>query len=180
VTQTDIEGLLVLEPTLLEDDRGFFIESWNARSFAEATGVDVDFVQDNHSRSVLGVLRGLHYQLPHAQGKLVRCIAGAVWDVAVDIRRSSATFKQSFGIDLTQDNHRQLWVPAGFAHGFLALSPEADLLYKTTEYYVPEADRAIRWDDPDLAVQWPLGDEAPIVSSKDESAPLLGEAQLFE
>lgn len=172
--------MLIVEPTVFEDDRGFFVESWSARTFSEATHLDVGFVQDNHSQSVHGVLRGLHYQLPHPQGKLVRCVAGAVWDVAVDIRRSSETFKHWFGVELNEKNHRQLWVPAGFAHGFLTLSASADLLYKATDYYVPEADRAIRWNDPELAVQWPLGDELPSVSSKDEAAPLLGDAQLFE
>jgi dTDP-4-dehydrorhamnose 3,5-epimerase len=179
VTPTGIEGLLVLKTRAFPDGRGFFEESWNALTFAEATGVDTTFVQDNHSRSVRGVLRGLHYQLPNAQAKLVRCVSGEVWDVAVDIRRSSATFGQWFGLELTGEDHVQLWIPEGFAHGFIVLSESADLLYKTTAFYDSESDRSIRWDDSQIAVAWPAGLD-PIISEKDEGAVSFVDATLFE
>lgn len=180
VVPTNLAGLLVLEPRVFGDDRGFFFESWNQRDFDEAVGDPVAFVQDNHSRSGVGVLRGLHYQVPpHPQGKLVRCGAGAVWDVAVDIRRSSSTFGQWFGIELSAENKRQLWIPAGFAHGFVALTDGAELLYKASEFYAPDCDRSIAWDDPDIAVDWPL-DRAPILSDKDRDAPSLSAADVFE
>jgi dTDP-4-dehydrorhamnose 3,5-epimerase len=178
-TTTGLAGVLILRPTVHGDDRGFFFESWSARDFAAATGVDATFVQDNHSRSAAGVLRGLHYQLPpHAQGKLVRAIAGAVWDVAVDIRRSSPTYGSWTGVELTADNKLQLWVPPGFAHGFVALT-DAELLYKTTAFYHGASDRSLRWDDPDIGVEWPL-QAAPVLSAKDQAAPPLPEADLFD
>jgi dTDP-4-dehydrorhamnose 3,5-epimerase len=178
-TPTGLAGVLILRPTIHGDDRGFFFESWNARDFAAATGVDATFVQDNHSRSAAGVLRGLHYQLPpHDQGKLVRAIAGTVYDVAVDIRRSSPTYGSWTGVELTADNKLQLWVPPGFAHGFVALT-DAELLYKTTAFYHGASDRSLRWDDPDIGVEWPL-QETPILSAKDQAAPPLAEADLFD
>jgi dTDP-4-dehydrorhamnose 3,5-epimerase len=179
ILPTALSGLLLIEPRSFPDDRGFFVESWNARLFTEATGVEAGFVQDNHSGSKGGVLRGLHYQLPpQPQGKLVRVVTGSVFDVAVDIRRSSPTFGRWFGAELTADNRRQLWVPPGFAHGFLATSDWAELLYKTTDYYSPELDRSIRWDDPDIGIDWPIEGQ-PILSEKDASAPLLRDAQVF-
>jgi dTDP-4-dehydrorhamnose 3,5-epimerase len=171
--------LVVVEPTVFGDHRGAFFESYNRRGFAEATGWDVDFVQDNHSRSTLGVLRGLHFQNPTAQGKLVRVVVGAVWDVAVDLRRSSSTFGGWFGLELTAENHRQLWVPPGFGHGYATLSSVADLLYKTTDYWAPDHERAVRWDDPDIGIGWPI-DGPPILSDKDAAAPLLADAHLFD
>ena len=179
VRHTSLEGVLVFLPDVFEDERGSFFESWNAATFNAETGLELDFVQDNHSRSVAGALRGIHYQLPRPQGKLVRCVGGAVWDVAIDLRKSSPTFGRSVGVELTADNHLQLWVPPGFGHGFVALSPVADVLYKTTDHYVPEADRAIRWDDPDLAVDWRL-DGSPLLSAKDAEAPLLADAVVFD
>lgn len=164
---------------MYEDDRGFFFESWNEAAFKEQTGPESRFVQDNHSGSKQGVLRGLHYQLqPHPQGKLVRAVVGSVFDVAVDVRRSSATFGEWVGVELNAENHKQLWVPPGFAHGFLALSEWAELLYKTTDYYAPECDRSIRWDDPDIGIEWPF-DGTPILSDKDAAAPLLRNAEVF-
>jgi dTDP-4-dehydrorhamnose 3,5-epimerase len=171
--------LVVMEPAVHADDRGFFLEAYNRRDFAQATGDDVEFVQDNLSRSVRGVLRGLHYQVaPHPQGKLVRVVEGAIFDVAVDIRRSSPTFLDWAGVELSADNRRHLWIPAGFAHGFLVLSESAQVLYKTTDYYEPTCDRSIRWDDPRLAIAWPSTD-APLVSDKDAHAPLVPGADLF-
>ncbi len=171
VTPTAIPGVLILEPRLFGDERGFFLESFNQRAFNEATGLDVQFVQDNHSRSAKGVLRGLHYQLPpHEQGKLVRVVRGSVFDVAVDIRRDSPTFGKWVGVELSEDNHRQLWIPPGLAHGFLVTSESADFLYKTTAYYMPEAERCIRWDDAALGIEWPLN-TAPTLSAKDLTAP---------
>jgi dTDP-4-dehydrorhamnose 3,5-epimerase len=176
VTKTAIEGVLILEPKVHGDARGFFFESFNQRAFDEAVGRSIHFVQDNHSRSAKGVLRGLHYQLaPHAQGKLVRVSAGCVFDVAVDICRDSSTFGKWVGIELSSDNQRQLWVPAGMAHGFLVLSDSADFLYKTTDYYAPQAERAVRWDDPELAVTWPDIGMAPLLSTKDAVAPALAD-----
>jgi dTDP-4-dehydrorhamnose 3,5-epimerase len=171
IEKTAIEGVLILEPKVFGDARGFFLESFNQRLFDEAVGAPVQFVQDNHSRSVRGVLRGLHFQRPpHAQGKLVRVTAGAVFDVAVDIRRDSPTFGRWVGAELSADNHRQLWIPAGLAHGFVVLSESADFLYKATDYYAPQAEDAIRWDDPDLAIAWPDTGAAPSLSGKDAAA----------
>jgi len=169
--QTDIEGVLILEPQVFGDARGFFMESFNAQTFNELVGHEVNFVQDNHSRSAKGVLRGLHFQkAPHAQGKLVRVAAGAVFDVAVDIRKDSPTFGRWVGVELSADNHRQFWIPPGLAHGFLVLSDSADFLYKTTDYYAPQAEGALRWDDPDLAITWPDIGMAPQLSAKDAVA----------
>lgn len=166
---TSIADVLILEPQIFGDSRGFFYESFNQQTFEEATGTKVNFVQDNHSRSSRGVLRGLHYQVQQPQGKLVRVARGRVFDVAVDIRRDSPTFGRWVGVELSEDNHRQLWVPPGLAHGFLVLSESADFLYKTTDYYAPEHERAIRWDDPDLAIMWP-SETSPILSTKDRQA----------
>lgn len=180
---TAIDGVLILEPRVFGDARGFFMESYNRRAFAQATGLDVDFVQDNHSRSGQGVLRGLHYQLQQPQGKLVRVTQGLVFDVAVDIRRGSPSFGRWVGVELSGDNHRQLWLPAGMAHGFVVLSDSADFLYKTTDYYAPEHERCIAWDDPAIGVDWPLaahGIAEPRLSDKDRAglplaqAPVLG------
>lgn len=178
IIQTEIPEVLILEPKVFGDERGFFYESFNARRFAEATGCDVDFVQDNHSRSVKGVLRGLHYQIQQPQGKLVRVAVGEVWDVAVDIRKGSPTFGKWVGVSLSATNHRQLWVPAGFAHGFVVASDVAEFLYKTTDYYAPEHERCIRWNDPTLAIPWPLEDE-PSLSAKDKQGLELAQAELF-
>ena len=176
VTPTALPEVLLIEPKVFGDARGFFMESWNEARFNDATGYDVHFVQDNHSRSSRGVLRGLHYQLaPHAQGKLVRCVSGAVFDVAVDMRRSSPNFGKWVGFELTASNHRQLWIPPGFAHGFLVLSDSADFLYKTTAYYRPDAERALRWDDPTLAIRWPDVGVPLQLSGKDRVAPLYAE-----
>jgi dTDP-4-dehydrorhamnose 3,5-epimerase len=180
VTPTPIEGLLVIEPKVFRDDRGFFVESYNAREFEQAVGHRVDFVQDNHSRSTRGVLRGLHYQRPpHAQGKLVRVVAGAVFDVAVDIRPGSATFGRWFGLELSGENQRQLWLPAGMAHGYLVTSERADFVYKTTDYYAPASEGSIRWDDPAIGIDWSLGGLEPILSAKDAAAPGLDAALPF-
>ncbi|ALQ00878.1 dTDP-4-dehydrorhamnose 3,5-epimerase [Pseudomonas brassicacearum] len=178
VIATRLPDVLVIEPKVFGDDRGFFYESFNARAFAEATGCTLQFVQDNHSRSTRGVLRGLHYQIEQAQGKLVRVTAGEVLDVAVDIRRSSPTFGQWASVRLSAQNHRQMWVPPGFAHGFVVLSESADFLYKTTDYYAPSAERCIRWDDPQLAIDWEF-EGAPILSAKDQNGKALHEADLF-
>ncbi len=176
----NLPGLVLIEPAVYGDDRGTFFESYNRRAFAAAIGWDVDFVQDNHSHSKRGVLRGLHYQIPpQPQGKLVRVVSGAVWDVAVDVRASSAAFGRWFGIELSAENSRQLWVPPGFAHGFLTLSQTADVLYKTTDYWAPEHERAVRWDDPEIGIEWPI-DGAPIVSDKDAGAPPLADASVFD
>ncbi len=172
--KTAIADVFILQPKVFGDTRGFFLESFNQAAFDTAVGHHVDFVQDNHSRSSRGVLRGLHFQkAPRAQGKLVRVTAGAVFDVAVDIRRDSATFGRWVGVELTGDNHRQLWIPPGLAHGFLVLSETADFLYKTTEFYSPADEGAVRWDDPDLAIAWPDVGEAPKLSGKDATAGLL-------
>ena len=178
VIETALPGVLIIEPKVFGDERGFFYESFNAKAFAEATGLDTQFVQDNHSRSQRGVLRGLHYQLENVQGKMVRVTAGEVLDVAVDIRRSSAHFGQWVAVRLSADNHRQLWVPEGFAHGFVVLSEVAEFLYKTTDYYTPSAERCIRWDDPTLAIDWQLH-AAPQLSAKDQNGKSLLEADLF-
>lgn len=179
VTPTALPEVLLLEPRVFGDARGFFMESFNARVFREATGVTAGFVQDNHSQSRRGVLRGIHYQVAQPQGKLVRVVTGAVLDVAVDLRRSSLRFGQSVAVELTADNRCQLWIPPGFGHAFIALSEVADFLYKTTEYWIAQHDRAIRWDDPQLAIAWPAG-LLPIVSDKDAAAPLLRDAEVFD
>jgi dTDP-4-dehydrorhamnose 3,5-epimerase len=174
ITATSLPEVLILEPRVFGDSRGFFMESYNRRAFNEAVGHDVEFVQDNHSRSTRGVLRGLHYQLPpHAQGKLVRVVHGAVFDVAVDVRRGSPTFGGWAGVELSADNQRLLWIPPGFAHGFLVLGDSADFLYKTTDYHAPAAERAVRWNDPEIGIQWPLAQASPVLSDKDAMAPLL-------
>jgi dTDP-4-dehydrorhamnose 3,5-epimerase len=167
VTPTSIADVLVIEPRVFGDSRGFFLESFNQRQFNDATGTDFSFVQDNHSRSAKNVLRGLHYQVGQPQGKLVRVVRGAVFDVAVDIRQSSPTFGQWVGVELSEDNHRQLWVPPGLAHGFLVLSDSAEFLYKTTDYYAPEQERCIVWNDPTLEIAWPLEGNSPLLSGKD-------------
>lgn len=178
VIKTEIPDVLIIEPKVFGDERGFFFESYNERAWREKTGLATGFVQDNHSRSGKGVLRGLHYQIKQPQGKLVRVIAGEVFDVAVDIRRSSPTFGKWVGVTLSAENKLQLWVPEGFAHGFLVLSDMAEFLYKTTDYYAPEYERSIIWNDPDLAVAWPLEGE-PVLSAKDARAPGFKEAELF-
>ncbi|NWL19508.1 dTDP-4-dehydrorhamnose 3,5-epimerase [Pseudomonas umsongensis] len=178
VVTTDLPGVLIIEPKVFGDERGFFYESFNARAFKEATGVDTKFVQNNHSRSQKGVLRGLHYQLENVQGKLVRVSAGEVLDVAVDIRRSSPHFGKWVAVRLSAENHRQLWIPEGFAHGFVVLSDFAEFLYKTTNYYTPSAERCIRWNDPTLNIDWQLTEE-PQLSAKDQAGKTLEEADLF-
>ena len=178
VSETALPGVLIIEPKVFGDERGFFYESFNAKVFEDATGLKTQFVQDNHSRSQKGVLRGLHYQLQNTQGKLVRVTVGEVLDVAVDIRRSSPNFGQWEAVHLSADNHRQLWVPEGFAHGFVVLSDFAEFLYKTTDYYTPSAERSIRWDDPTLAIDWQLK-EAPQLSAKDQNGQRFLEADLF-
>ncbi|KQW80380.1 dTDP-4-dehydrorhamnose 3,5-epimerase [Devosia sp. Root413D1] len=176
VERLDIDGLMVFEPRVFEDERGAFFESFNEARFREATGFDGNFVQDNHSISHKGVLRGLHYQVPpHAQGKLVRVLAGAAFDVAVDIREGSPTFGKWAWVELSAANRKQLWIPAGFAHGFLALEHGTEFLYKTTDFWHAASDRSIRWDDPEIAVAWPLTG-APVVSRKDAAAPSLAAA----
>ncbi|MBX3622319.1 MAG: dTDP-4-dehydrorhamnose 3,5-epimerase [Rhizobacter sp.] len=176
VTKTAIDGVLIFEPKVFGDQRGFFFESFNQAAFNAAVHEDVKFVQDNHSRSAHGVLRGLHFQrAPHAQGKLVRVTHGAVFDVAVDIRPGSTTFGQWVGVELSAENRRQMWIPEGFAHGFLVTSESADFLYKTTNYYAPKAEGCVRWDDPDLAIAWPAIGVSPTLSEKDSSALSLKE-----
>jgi dTDP-4-dehydrorhamnose 3,5-epimerase len=172
ITTTPIDGVLVLEPKVFGDARGFFFEIFNARDFEQATGLDVAFVQDNHSKSAKGVLRGLHYQVQHAQGKLVRVTQGAVFDVAVDIRKGSPTFGKWFGLELSAENNKQMWIPAGLAHGFLVTSGIAEFLYKTTDYYHPEFERSILWNDPSIGIEWPLHllDTAPLLAAKDANA----------
>lgn len=179
IIPTDLPDIWILEPLVHGDDRGFFFESFNAQRFAELTGVNPAFVQDNHSRSARGVLRGLHYQIRQAQGKLVRVVAGEVWDVAVDIRRHSPYFGQWVGAYLSAANKRQLWLPPGFAHGFITLSDYAEFLYKTTDYYAPEHERCIIWNDPDLAIDW-HHPEPPILSGKDQQGQRLRDAELFD
>lgn len=178
VTPTAIPEVMILEPKVFGDDRGFFFESYSQRAFREVTGLDVEFVQDNHSKSARNVLRGLHYQVDHAQGKLVRVVQGAVFDVAVDIRRSSPTFGKYVGVELSAENKRQLWVPAGFAHGFLVLTETAEFLYKTTDFYYPEHERCIAWNDPEIGIAWPIG-ESPVLSAKDAKGASLREAAVF-
>jgi dTDP-4-dehydrorhamnose 3,5-epimerase len=170
---TDLPGVVLVEPQVYGDERGFFMEIYRLERFAEA-GIDLPFVQDNHSASSRGVLRGLHYQQPHPQGKLLRCIAGSIFDVAVDIRRGSPTFGRWVGYDLTAENRRQLWIPPGFAHGFCVTSERAEVVYKCTEVWRQEFDRSIRWDDPEIGIEWPVSN--PILSQKDAAAPMLAEA----
>lgn len=178
VTPTAIPDVLVLEPRVFGDARGFFYESFNQRDFAQATGLDVTFVQDNHSKSAQGVLRGLHYQVEHAQGKLVRVVQGEVLDVAVDLRRSSPTFGRWVGERLSADNKKQMWVPPGFAHGFVVLSETAEFLYKTTDYWYPEHERNLLWSDPALGIDWQLT-AAPLLAAKDAAAPVMALAEFY-
>jgi len=178
VIETQIPDVIVLEPRVFGDDRGFFFESFNRREFEKATGLKRDFVQDNHSRSSKNVLRGLHYQIRQAQGKLVRCVAGEIFDVAVDLRRSSPAFGKWVGAALSAENRRQLWIPEGFAHGFVVLSETAEVLYKATDFYAPEHERCIRWNDPALMVDWPCRGE-PILSPKDQVADTFETAETF-
>ncbi len=178
LVETDIEGLLIIEPRIFGDDRGFFMESWNAASFAEQ-GLDLHFVQDNHSRSQKGVLRGLHFQNPAPQGKLVRVVQGAVWDVAVDLRKASPSFGKWFGVELSAHNKRMFWVPEGFAHGFLTLEDDTDFLYKCTKPYAPRYEHTLAWDDPIVGVEWPLDMAVPIVSKKDAEGLSLDEVAAF-
>jgi dTDP-4-dehydrorhamnose 3,5-epimerase len=180
VTPTALPEVVILEPKVFGDERGFFMESWNAKTFREATGLDVQFVQDNHSRSARNVLRGIHYQLVKPQGKLVRVVTGAVFDVAVDLRKSSPNFGKWVGVELSAENKRQLWVPPGFGHAFLVLSEAADFLYKTTELWLAPHERSLRWNDPSVSVQWPLGGAVPHLAAKDLSAPVLECAELFD
>ncbi len=177
--QTSIPDLLIIEPRVFGDERGFFFESFSRRQFAELTGRDVDFVQDNHSRSVKNVLRGLHYQIQHPQAKLVRVVQGSVLDVAVDIRKNSPTFGQHVALELSADNKRMFWMPEGFAHGFVVLSDTADFLYKTTDYWYPQHERCLRWDDPALAIDWQLA-STPALSTKDAQGKSLKDAELFD
>ncbi|MBL8376640.1 MAG: dTDP-4-dehydrorhamnose 3,5-epimerase [Burkholderiales bacterium] len=179
VTTTAIPEVLLIEPRVFGDARGFFFESFNRRAFCDAVGGGVDFVQDNHSRSARDVLRGLHYQIVQPQGKLVRVCSGAVYDVAVDLRRSSPTFGRWVGEVLSEENRRQMWIPPGFAHGFLVLSEFAEFLYKTTDYWAPEHERSIAWDDPELAIAWPLHGRAPLLSAKDQQGAALRIAETY-
>ena len=179
ITPTAIPEVLVLTPKVFGDARGFFFESFNARDFVESTGVNAEFVQDNHSKSSQGVLRGLHYQIQNPQGKLVRVVNGAVFDVAVDMRKSSPTFGQWVGEVLSAENHKQLWVPPGFAHGFVVLSESAEFLYKTTDYWYPAHERSLLWNDPTVAIHWPI-DFEPQLAAKDAAGKLLGDADVFE
>ena len=178
ISPAQIPDVLLIQPKVFGDARGFFFESYNAKRFRELTGLSVAFVQDNHSRSQKGVLRGLHYQIRQPQGKLVRVVAGEVFDVAVDLRRASATFGRWVGERISAANKRQMWVPPGFGHGFYVLSETAEVLYKTTDYYAPEHERCIRWDDPDLGIRWPL-DESPMVSAKDQQGVFFKDAEVF-
>lgn len=178
VISTAIPDVLIIEPKVFGDARGFFFESYNEHAFAQAMGLSLKFVQDNHSRSAQGVLRGLHYQIRQPQGKLVRVVRGSVFDVAVDLRRSSPTFGRWVGVELSESNHRQLWVPPGFAHGFVVTSESADFLYKTTDYYAPEHERCIAWNDPAIGIQWPL-DGAPVMSAKDQQGVSLAQAEVY-
>lgn len=178
VIATEIPDVLIFEPRVFADTRGFFLESWNDREFRNALKFDIQFVQDNHSRSARGVLRGLHYQIEQPQGKLVRVARGSVFDVAVDLRKSSATFGRWVGDELSEHNHRQVWIPEGFAHGFLVLSESADVLYKTTEYYAPEHERCLFWNDPEIGIDWPL-DRKPSLSAKDQLGLPFRKAEVF-
>lgn len=178
---TELPEVLILEPRVFGDARGFFYESYNRHAFHEATGLDLDFVQDNHSRSARGVLRGLHYQIRQSQGKLVRVVDGEVFDVAVDLRKSSPNFGKSVGVRLSAENHRMLWVPPGFAHGFLVVSDHAEFLYKTTDYYAPEFERSLAWNDPEVGLAWPLDeiDGEPKLSAKDQASASLRSAEIY-
>ena len=178
IHKTDLPEVLVIEPKVFGDDRGFFYESFNQKRFEELTGLAPQFVQDNHSRSAKYVLRGLHYQIQQPQGKLVRAIAGEVFDVAVDMRRASKNFGKWTGVVLSAENKRQMWIPEGFAHGFLVLSESAEFVYKTTDYYAPQYERAVRWDDPEIGISWPL-QATPLLSTKDQAAMALAEAEAF-
>jgi len=178
LTPTEIPDVIIMEPRVFEDDRGFFFESYNEKNFTDKAGITPHFVQDNHSRSSKNVLRGLHYQIQQPQGKLMRAVAGEVFDVAVDLRKSSPTFGQWVGTTLSAQNKRQLWIPVGFAHGFLVLSETAEILYKTTDFYAPQHERCILWNDPDLAIAWPLKGE-PILSAKDSAGKPFQEAEVF-
>lgn len=179
IIQTEIPDVVIIEPAVFGDDRGFFYESYNKQKFQQATGIECGFVQDNHSRSSKDVLRGLHYQIKHPQGKLVRVVQGGVFDVAVDIRRTSQTFGKWVGVELSAENKRQLWIPEGFAHGFLVTTEKAEFLYKTTDYYAPEYERCIRWNDQGLSINWPIDGE-PIVSQKDAQGASFSDAEVFE
>lgn len=179
IVQTAIPEVLIIEPQVFGDERGFFFESFNQQKFERLTGVKAEFVQDNHSKSAKNVLRGLHYQIQQPQGKLVRVVAGEVFDVAVDVRRHSSTFGKWVGVLLSAENKRQLWVPPGFAHGFLVLKEATEFLYKTTDYYAPQHERCIRWDDPEIGIQWPL-DGNPLLSAKDQAGLALAQAEVFE
>ncbi|MBD1878310.1 dTDP-4-dehydrorhamnose 3,5-epimerase [Coleofasciculus sp. FACHB-T130] len=178
ILPTEIADVLIIEPKVFSDDRGFFYESYNQKAFSEKAGISANFAQDNHSRSAQYVLRGLHYQIQQPQGKLVRAIAGTIFDVAVDIRKSSPTFGQWVGCLLSAENKRQLWIPSGFAHGFLVVSEAAEVLYKTTDYYAPQHERCLLWNDPDLAIDWPLTD-SPVLSAKDQAGQPLNIAEVF-
>ena len=178
IQTTAIPDLLIIEPTVFGDDRGFFYESFNQKRFAELTGINPNFVQDNHSKSAKGVLRGLHYQIQQTQGKLVRVTAGEVFDVTVDLRKSSPTFGKWVGVTLSAENKRQLWVPEGFAHGFVVISDTAEFLYKTTDYWAQAHERCIAWDDPAIGIEWPL-DSEPLLSGKDKVGALLADAEVF-
>jgi dTDP-4-dehydrorhamnose 3,5-epimerase len=179
VTPTAIPDVLVLTPKVFGDARGFFFESFNARDFAQATGIDAQFVQDNHSKSAKGVLRGLHYQIQHAQGKLVRVVEGRVFDVVVDLRKSSPTFGRWVGVELSAENFQQMWVPPGLAHGFVVLSESAEFLYKTTDYWYPEHERSLLWNDPAIGIEWPI-DGQPQLAAKDQAGKLMAQAELFD
>ena len=178
ILKCDVEGPLIIEPTVLGDERGFFMETWNQQTFAKA-GIDVGFVQDNHSRSSKGVLRGMHFQNPGSQGKLVRVVSGSVYDVAVDLRRSSPTFGKWTGVELSATNKRMLWVPEGFAHGFLTLEDATDFLYKCTAPYAPQHEHSLAWDDPDVGIDWPLKGLKPLLSLKDRNGTLLAAIEAF-
>ena len=179
IVETAIPEVLIIEPQVFGDERGFFFESFNQQKFQQLTGIETEFVQDNHSRSAKHVLRGLHYQIQQPQGKLVRVVAGEVYDVAVDVRRNSATFGKWVGVLLSAENKRQLWVPPGFAHGFLVLKEATEFLYKTTDYYAPQHERCIRWDDPEIGITWPL-DGMPLLSAKDQAGRSFAQAEVFE
>ena len=179
VERTCLPEVIIIEPRVFGDERGFFQESWNKARFDEAVGYPVDFVQDNHSRSSQGVLRGLHYQIQQAQGKLVRVTTGSVFDVAVDLRKSSPTFGQWYGLELSAENKRQLWIPPGFAHGFGVTSEHAEFLYKTTDYWAPQFERSVLWNDPAIGIDWPALEAAPLLSGKDAAAVLLADAEVF-
>lgn len=179
ITPTKIPDVFIIEPKVFGDERGFFFESFNQKNFTEKTGITSEFVQDNHSRSVQGVLRGLHYQIQHTQGKLLRVVAGEIFDVAVDMRKSSPTFGQWVGCILSAENKRQFWVPPGFAHGFLVTSDIAEVLYKTTDYYAPNYERSLLWNDPEVGIDWPLEGITPILSAKDQAGQPLQTAEFF-